>query len=49
MGVSFDGELSLQAALLLLHHLHRDDVLEVRVVPLQVVADVFVGLGDPRR
>ena len=49
MGVSLDGELAFKPALLLLHHLHRDQVLEIRVVPLQVVADVLICLRDPSR
>ena len=47
MTVSLNRRLAFKTTLLLLHDLHGDEVLEVRVVLLQVRADVLVRLRDP--
>ena len=49
MSIAFNRELALEAALLLLHDLHRDEVLEVGVVRGKVVTDVLIRLRNPCR
>ena len=49
MAVSLNRKLAFETTLLLLHDLHGDEVLEIRVVLLQVRADVLVRLRYPSR
>ena len=49
MAISLDCELTFEASLLLLHYLHSDQVLEIRIVRRKSIADVLIGLRDPCR
>ena len=45
--VSFNCQLTFQATLFFLHDLHGDQVLEVRVMSLKSIANVFICLTNP--